>query len=774
MAEARGVLEGVRVVDLTSMVAGPMATMVMADHGAEVIKVEPPGGDPMRAYEGYRVWNRGKSSVVLDLDDPGCRRTLVELLSTADVLVESFRPGRMSEWGLDYASMAAELPGLIYLSITPYGRQGRSASRPGIDLLVQARSGQQYEQPGWRDGPIFLPAPLPSIATSFLVLEGVAAALYSREIIGRGQWVETSLYQGVLLFTTQLWQDAEIRPEGWYGIGRDAQPGIYECADGLWVHSMHGAGGRGKDRSAVWRILGIDPIVPAPQGSPEAQRQDGALRAAFKKLPRSRLLEEFWANEIPVAPVRRAEEALDDPQVVNNGMAVEISDPELGPLKQAGISFRTHAVPAPPPNRPQPRVGEHTDDVLGAVGASEARARRHLAPKRSLSSALEGVKVLDVGNFLAGPFGPMLLGDLGATVYKLESPEGDQMRPITMPFNGCQRGKLDVCADLKTPEGIEIAHRLIRSVDVVHHNMRPGVAERLGIGYAMAKELNPSIIYCHTTMWGNDGPRAMWPGFDQLGQSSCGLEYELGGEGNPPVWYRFGMCDQACACQSAIAVLLALYWREKTGQGQLVDTSIVNGGVYLNSDVWASASGPFIRRRVDAGQHGFGPLYRLYGTSDGWLALAVLDEDSWQRLAGAVPGLGGDLRFSTPEGRVVHEEALTGVLESAMRTRTAAEWFRLLDASGVPVEIADPDAPSGWLRDEELAALGLVADYQHPEYGRFRQFGHLLHFSETPGRIGGPPPRLGEHSRRVLAELGYSPEEAEDLRARGITAWPED
>ena len=274
--------------------------------------------------------------------------------------------------------------------------------------------------------------------------------------------------------------------------------------------------------------------------------------------------------------------------------------------------------------------------MLGSLADQRRRAHGSARPaKRPLAHALEGIKVLDLGNFLAGPFGPMLLGDLGATVYKLESPQGDQMRPVTEPFNGCQRGKLDVVVDLKTPEGLEIAHRLIREVDVVHHNMRPGVAERLGVDYETAKRLNPTVIYCHTTMWGNDGPRATWPGFDQLAQSSCGLEHELGGEGNGPNWYRFGMCDQACAVQSALAVLMALYWRERTGEGQRVDTSIVNGGVQLNTDAWIGPDGWSERPRTDQHQTGFGPLYRLYETSDGWIALACLGESHWAALAKA-------------------------------------------------------------------------------------------------------------------------------------------
>ena len=350
----------------------------------------------------------------------------------------------------------------------------------------------------------------------------------------------------------------------------------------------------------------------------------------------------------------------------------------------------------------------------------------------------------------------MLLGDLGATVYKLESPEGDQMRPVTQPFNGCQRGKLDIVVDLKTPEGLEIAHRLIREVDVVHHNMRPGVAERLGVDYETARRLNPTVIYCHTTMWGNDGPRATWPGFDQLAQSSCGLEQELGGEGNGPNWYRFGMCDQACAVQSALAVLMALYWRERTGEGQLVDTSIVNGGVHFNTDAWIGPDGWSERPRTDQQQTGLGPLYRLYPTSDGWIALACLGESHWAALAKVVPGLDGDARFATPP-RAANADALTDVLAAFLVTRTAQDAFdaaRRRRRAGR--DRRRRTRGRTWFDQPDLVAAGLVADYEHPQYGRFRQFGHLVHLSDTPGRIAGPPPLLGQHSREVLAELGYS------------------
>jgi crotonobetainyl-CoA:carnitine CoA-transferase CaiB-like acyl-CoA transferase len=749
-----GALEGLRVVDLTTGLAGPLATMTLSDHGADVVKVEPAAGDPNRASVGSVVNNRGKRSVVLDLDADTDRAQLLTLIDTADVFVESFPPGHLAARGLDFDTVSDGRPSLVYCSLTGYPRTIDAADRPAIDLLVQARSGMQYEQPGFRDGPIFLHAPLPSLAASYLTVEGILAALYARELTGRGQWVETSLYQGVLSFTTQLWQDPEHRVEPWFEIGFEPRPSIYECADGLWVHSMHFAGGRGKDRSIVWEILGID--APPHDWTPTGgQAFEDEIGAAIGRMKRQDLLDQFWANEIAIAPVRPAHEALDDEQVVNNGMSVVVDDPAIGPVKQAGISFRLHGVPTPAVQGPQPAIGQHTDEVFGALASEPARARESRPAKRSLTNALEGIKVLDLGNFLAGPFGPMLLGDLGATVYKLESPLGDQMRPVTQPFNGCQRGKRDIVVDLKLPEGLEIAHRLMREVDVVHHNMRPGVAERLGVDYETAKRLNPTVIYCHTTMWGNDGPRATWPGFDQLAQASCGLEHELGGEGNGPNWYRFGMCDQACAVQSALAVLLALYWRERTGQGQLVDSSIVNGGVFLNTDAWIGPDGWSERPRTDAKQTGFGPLYRLYETSDGWIALACLGESHRGALAKVVPAL----------------DAST--LETFFGGHTMQSAFDLLDDAGVPVEMAREDARRTWFTQPDMVAAGLVAEYQHPTYGRFRQFGHLVNLSETPGRIAGPPPLLGQHSREVLAELGYSDAEMETLREQGVTLWPD-
>jgi crotonobetainyl-CoA:carnitine CoA-transferase CaiB-like acyl-CoA transferase len=393
---------------------------------------------------------------------------------------------------------------------------------------------------------------------------------------------------------------------------------------------------------------------------------------------------------------------------------------------------------------------------------------------------LDGVRVIDFGQFLAGPFGPMLLGDLGADVIKVEPTRGDGMRRVVGPFLGCQRGKRDIAIDLKQPEGLRIALELVATADVVHHNMTLGTADRLGIGYQHCKAVRPDVLYCNTFMYGPVGPLARLGGLDPLGQAACGLEWEQGpvAAGNPPQWHRYGQGDVASAMPSALAVLLALFHRNRTGEGQSMWTSILHGSMLYTADSWLAADGtPSPRPALDQEQLGLGPLYRLYETRDGWLQLAAVREAHWPALCGVLrrPGLVADPRFATAAARAEHRGELTAVLTEAFLADHALNWRRALDAAGVPAEVS-MDAWDGetMLFDDDLVRLGLVAEYEHPLLGRVRQFGNLITFSDTPGQPGRPAPTLGQHTREILAELGYDETAIDGFRGRGIVSWPDD
>jgi crotonobetainyl-CoA:carnitine CoA-transferase CaiB-like acyl-CoA transferase len=396
-----------------------------------------------------------------------------------------------------------------------------------------------------------------------------------------------------------------------------------------------------------------------------------------------------------------------------------------------------------------------------------------------MAGPLEGIRVIDFGQFLAGPFGPMLLADLGADVIKVEPTRGDGMRgPVVGSFMGCQRGKRDIAIDLKHPRGRELALKLVASADMVHHNMTLGTADRLGVGYEDCRSVNPDILYCNNYMYGAYGPLAHMGGLDPLAQAASGIEWESGPVelGNPPLWYRYGHGDVAAAMPSALALLIALYHRNKGGGGQSMWMSLMHGGMLYTADSWLGPDGtPSPRPSLDARQLGFGPLYRLYETSDGWLQIAVMQEEQFTALCTAVrrPQLATDQRFATASGRETNADALAQELEQAFLADLAINWRKALDAAGVPCEVSvETWDGETFLFDDELVRLGLVAEYRHPLLGRVRQFGNLISFSDTPGKQERATPMLGEHTREILGELGYDEAAIDELHADAVVSSP--
>jgi crotonobetainyl-CoA:carnitine CoA-transferase CaiB-like acyl-CoA transferase len=754
------VLAGLTVVDLSWGRAGAITTMLLSDYGAEVVKIEPPAGDPFRAAPGYTVWNRGKKSVVLDLKDDRDRSKFLQLTSTADVVVESFAPGTTDRLGIDYATLEALNDQLVYCSITAYGRHGAIADRPGYDGLVQARSGLQHEQPGLRDGPIFLHLQLPSFGAALLASAGINAALHAREITGSGQWVETSLMQGSLLWTTQIWKRAE-RPNAdlenlWKFKDLGPTP-CFEAGDGQWFHPMPqgvpvalGHVGRAANE--------LDPSAIMSDDRPSRAQFFDGVRELYLERPRDEWVQLLQEHDVSCQPVQPAERVFDHPQVVHNGAVTTVEIPGVGPVTQVGHTYhleRSDEVVQGPP----PVIGQHTDEVLDSL--PERKPLQPRASRASLQHALEGIRVLDFGTAVAGPFGTMILGDLGADVIKIESASRPAGTTGESTWVSGARGKRCISIDLKAPEGQEIARRLIASADVIHYNLRTGVAERLGFGYERAKAVNPRIVFCHLTGYGSTGPLALWPGVDQMAQALCGLEYEQGATpaGGHPTWYRFGMTDAVTGMLTVIGTLQALYERERSGEGQAVHANILDAGMLLASDAFVGPDSLPRRAHLDRQQTGLGPFYRLYETADGWICIAAITAEHRAGLA-AVMGV------QLPDA----DDAAATLLEEAFRNRSALEWFHVLDEAGVPCE-RSVERTHDWYDDPDAIAAGWVASYEHPVWGRLEQPGTFVELSKTPGRIAGPPPIIGADTREILLELGYSDDEISELRAHRIVDW---
>jgi crotonobetainyl-CoA:carnitine CoA-transferase CaiB-like acyl-CoA transferase len=367
-------LDGVRILDLSGGIAGPLGVLQLAEHGADVIKIEPPGGRSDRRSPASRVYNRSRRSVTLDLNQPEAVGILRELCGTADVLVEAFAPATMARWGLDYESLHGELPRLVYCSVPAWPSGMRYEQLPGWEALVHARTGQQWENTSFRSGPVFLHSPVASFGAMFLVPTGIMSALVARDRTGRGQHVEVSLLQGVLSLTTQNWNWTD---RGQFLLEKIHPPGIhqmsiYECADGEWIHAstMSGVTPTRSEGS----ILGVDDVpmeALRAMAADELAAYQARRREAFKRRDRAELVEELHSAGLGCEAIVAPHERFDHPQLRETGGVVQVDDPEVGPTTQLGVMIFLESTPGQVQG-PQPEAGAHNEEVLGALGYDEA------------------------------------------------------------------------------------------------------------------------------------------------------------------------------------------------------------------------------------------------------------------------------------------------------------------------------------------------------------------------------------------------------------------
>jgi formyl-CoA transferase/CoA:oxalate CoA-transferase len=391
-----------------------------------------------------------------------------------------------------------------------------------------------------------------------------------------------------------------------------------------------------------------------------------------------------------------------------------------------------------------------------------------------MSQVLKGIKVLDLTRALAGPYCTMLLADYGAEVIKVELPgTGDDTRGWGPPFvegesayfMSINRNKKSLTLDMKNTKSKDILERMIKQSDIIVENFRPGAADRLGLGYEQVKKINPKIIYCSISGFGQDGPYRELPGFDQTLQGMGGMMSITGEPDGPPMKVGVAIADISGGMFAGFGIMLALFHREKTGKGQWVDTSLLDSQIawltYRAGEFFASGKLP---EKVGSGHPMIVP-YQAFKAKDEYINIAAGNDQLWKRFCKVInmENIMDDPKFVTNAKRVENRKELIAILSKIIETKTGAEWLKLLEDAGIP---AGPIYTLDKLfSDPQVLHRKMMVELTHPKAGKIKVTGVPVKLSEAPGEITTPPPLLGQHNKEVLKDLGYSAEEIEKLIA---------
>ncbi len=400
-------------------------------------------------------------------------------------------------------------------------------------------------------------------------------------------------------------------------------------------------------------------------------------------------------------------------------------------------------------------------------------------PDAGNALALGGVKVIDLTHFLAGPFCTMLLGDMGADVIKIEKPDGgDDTRRAGPPFVngesaaflGINRNKRSIVLDLKSAACVEVVRRMLKDADVFVQNLRPGTAERLGLGYQEVHALNPALVYCTISGYGSTGPYKDRPNFDLIAQGMSGLMSVTGHPGGPPAKVGVPITDLNAGMYAAYGILSAYVSRLRTGKGQQVDTSLLEAGIAYT---FGESAVFFESGRVPGPTGSAHPLaapYQALATSDGYVNVGAPNQTNWERLCEVIGRLDllEDVRFASNAARVENRDALIDAMQPTFAGRTTAEWIGAMETVGIPCGPIKDMAEV--YSDAQVIARDMVVEMEHPVAGTVRNIGFPVKLTATPAAVRMPAPTLGQHTEEVLAEYGYSQDEVAAFRDANIVS----
>jgi len=792
-------LGGLRIIDLTSGPAGGLTTMMLADFGAEVIRiVRSTTAEPLDDLPAAPMWHRGKVSLGLDLDQPDQLKRLLELCRAADVLVCNWRTQALLAKNLDPEQLKTTHPSLVFCHITGYGHKGALANVPGYEHSVAALTGrmQLFQGLAERTGPVFSALQVGIHACAQSAVSGILAALHARTSHGSGSVVRTSLLQGLLAYEQGAMLGEQFSqthpdtvPEAPPLPAEPPMPSLYyhpaQAADGTWMQFGNLLPHLFDNFLVATDLIDIvaDPDFNAtqmllPKEKHEAFRERMLSQIASR--PADTWMEELIANGQVVAGIyQTTQQALSDPDIVANGHALK---------RESGVQLGPVARLTDTPATPGPAL--HADTQLVENWLQTPRPKALESQTQNKSLPLAGIRVLEIATIIAAPFGASLLADLGAEVTKVEQIGGDPYRGMLAGVGSARvnAGKRSISVNLKSAEGKEIVLKLASKADILIHNYRPGVPERLGIGYDQVKSINPNIIYLQCNGYGPDGPGAQRPSTHPIpGAALGGVLYQLG-ERVPQtpqsmpdlrLWTRRLMRanevnpDPNTAVVVATSALLGLVARDTNGTGQRILVDMFSANAYANHDDFLSYPNKAPRAQPDELLQGLNPTYRLYKCSDErWVFLAMTRPAEHKRFVTALKQHPSTLPDFSTEQLAANQDDLASQLEQLFVFATAADWERLFTDHQVACLQADNLEPHKyWLEGKQAREMQFTQSARHPAWGGYRRHGPMVTFDHcTPA--GGAAPLAGEHNHELLTECGYSAEEIETLQSNQ-TIWSE-
>ena len=748
-------LDGIRVIDFGQYIAGPLCGMLLADQGADVIRVDPPGG-PVWQTPANATWNRGKRSISLDLKNSDDLDTARRLIASADVVIENFRPGVMDRLGLGSEASLAGNPRLIYCALPGFASDDPRANVRAFEGVVGAATATFRPWEGTAERPSYTAIPIPSVYAAFQAAVSITIALNARESSGAGQRIEVPLFNAMFpsigsrgLRVHDPAKEVPSRAGIWGGN--------FECADGLWVQYGSGnqnfrefveaAGISDWDREG---LVDIERILHDPSLFDKHQ-------ARARELFKTRTAQE-WEDLVAkagseCAVCRTSAEWFDHPHARESQMVIEVDDPVYGRMLQPGINARLSRTPGEV-QRPAPKPDQHRVEVL-----SELDRPPQPTPASMLStmrSALEGVRVLDLCIILAGPTCGRTLAEFGADVIKIDNPARGS---FVQSHNDVNRGKRSILLDLKSDVGRDIFWQLVDTADVVAQNYRAGKIEKLGLGYEEIRKRKPDIIYASLNAYGHIGPWAMRPGHEQFAQATTGMQRRFGGDGRPRLQPN-PVNDYGTGFMGAYSVALALLHRQRTGEGQHVDSALAYTAMTLQSPYMQMYNGKQWDETRGADALGSAPLHRAYQAKDGWVFIGAKAAD--------LPRLAALEGFGEAGAKIVLLSGadLEQTLAQQFLTNTVDYWVSQCTAAGIGAHRCILDLPE-LMQDPWAVANDLSATREHDEIGLVTTCGPAPRLSATPVRIGRPAPKPGSDAADILAEIGLD-HRLEELIASGV------